>query len=78
LWHIQFNTIAKYVHKFKKKGVNHNRVANSQSYKFVHLLGADWAIKKNLIFKSRIEIPSIAKGGSLYRNKVSCDLVYYI
>lgn len=78
LWHIQFYGISKYIHKFKKRDVNDHLVNHSQAYKWVHLVGADWKVAKNFIFKSRIEIPTIAKGGSIYSQKFSCDLVYYI
>jgi hypothetical protein len=78
LWHIQLYGITKYMHKFKSHDLNDHKVNKSQSYKLVSSLGVDWKILKNFIFKSRIEIPIIAKGGSLYHQKFSCDLVYYI
>ncbi|WP_421919455.1 hypothetical protein [Marinifilum sp.] len=77
-WNIQLYGITKYIRKFKSRNLDDSKVDHSQSYKLVHLLGADWKIYKNFIFKSRIEIPSIAKGGSNYHQKFSCDLVYYI
>jgi len=73
----KFYLTNRYSYQFNSRDKENVIVENTQKQKLLHLLGVKYSIKKRFHIKPKVQVFSIGKGGTIFRDKFILELFYY-